>query len=601
MLRIVLLLIPLLVALPLPGPTGSQAQAQSMGEEAERQLAFARSELAEGKYERAMASAESALRLNPALYEALLVKALALAGLDNRSKAEALLVTYIELAGKMASPEAAEALELLRNPRKRRGKRASSNKTDSGSLRVEAEKIDPGELWEEIQEALKAGDCAAAIEKSNRWTKARAGDVGGWLATGHAYRCASDYRTAVRAYRRYRRAGGPKESIPRLIKALEESLAILRVEVDLGNRDHVPALALTVDGEGIGADFWSDNRAEFRDLTPGVEIVLGIAGRGIKLESRELEPLGPGEARMLRLKPGWIGLGKVEVTDYDGDACRVRVAGRDGEQELAPGGKAELTAGLVSLMVENEHGIVETQYELAEGEKIRFDPMAGLPAELTLSDLPAGSQLTLFVEAPGGRVLEKEVEVPQGGRLDRETGVILAEPLNITGLLPGTGGLWVKHPTLGELATTVVLGPGVNGASVDWRTMPNLIDLTSRYGIWQKEERLRRQKVAAAPVPTVILAIASGVASGTLLASGLIARQDYEDKAAVYQADMALGRPHDGDAWSEMDDAWNLSQSLLAGAGGAGGGVALGIGFSIAIGAGVRARTPERPWTPQGF
>ncbi|MCO4771674.1 MAG: hypothetical protein KDA24_16700, partial [Deltaproteobacteria bacterium] len=86
------------------------ALAQSMEQEAERQLDFAWKELENESWEKAVSSAESALRLNPALYTAMVVKALAYEGMGEFRKAESWLQTYLELT--RALSQAPEALAL---------------------------------------------------------------------------------------------------------------------------------------------------------------------------------------------------------------------------------------------------------------------------------------------------------------------------------------------------------------------------------------------------------------------------------------------------------------------------------------------------------
>jgi tetratricopeptide (TPR) repeat protein len=76
----------------------SLAVAQSkLEEEATRQLGFARSELENGNFEKALASSDSAIRLNPALYDAYMYRALAYEGLGDNKVAEGLLITYLEV------------------------------------------------------------------------------------------------------------------------------------------------------------------------------------------------------------------------------------------------------------------------------------------------------------------------------------------------------------------------------------------------------------------------------------------------------------------------------------------------------------------------
>jgi Tfp pilus assembly protein PilF len=88
----------------------AQAETSAIAAEAVRQLEFAHEELDAGHFERARKSASSALRLDPGLYEAMMVQGLALEGAGNAVLAEALLRTYVELLGADALPEARQAL-----------------------------------------------------------------------------------------------------------------------------------------------------------------------------------------------------------------------------------------------------------------------------------------------------------------------------------------------------------------------------------------------------------------------------------------------------------------------------------------------------------
>jgi len=83
---------------PAPAPAGT-------GEEAARQLQLAEDDLTAGQFERAAASAASALRLDPSLHEALVVRALALKGLGRLEDAAALLRAYKDLRGTLPADE----------------------------------------------------------------------------------------------------------------------------------------------------------------------------------------------------------------------------------------------------------------------------------------------------------------------------------------------------------------------------------------------------------------------------------------------------------------------------------------------------------------
>ncbi len=90
----------------------SAGWAQSATErEARRQLEFAKQEVVEKNFEKALTSAESALRLHPALYDAFVLKALAFEGLGDLKTAESFLIAYRDLTPEEKRlPELPEAM-----------------------------------------------------------------------------------------------------------------------------------------------------------------------------------------------------------------------------------------------------------------------------------------------------------------------------------------------------------------------------------------------------------------------------------------------------------------------------------------------------------
>jgi Tfp pilus assembly protein PilF len=108
----------LALALLLVGPgvasPPAEALAQDLSVEARRQLEMARADLAAGQLQRGLQSAQSALRLDPLLYEAMVVQALAHEQLGDEDRAKALLVAYLELTtGSPPHPDAVAALERM--------------------------------------------------------------------------------------------------------------------------------------------------------------------------------------------------------------------------------------------------------------------------------------------------------------------------------------------------------------------------------------------------------------------------------------------------------------------------------------------------------
>ena len=106
MLRILGLVLALLIVAP---PAHAQLE-----EQAARQIQLAREDFDQGNHERAVNAASSALRLDPLLYDALVIKALAYEKLNEPMLAYSLLITYQELTrGMSQSPEVEPALQRL--------------------------------------------------------------------------------------------------------------------------------------------------------------------------------------------------------------------------------------------------------------------------------------------------------------------------------------------------------------------------------------------------------------------------------------------------------------------------------------------------------
>ena len=105
LLRPVLLISVVVLLTGVVGPTRVFAGGE---EEAARQLQLAEEDLTSGNFERAAASAASALRLDPGLHDALVVRALALKGIGRLDDAAALLRAYRDLRGTLPVDERVE-------------------------------------------------------------------------------------------------------------------------------------------------------------------------------------------------------------------------------------------------------------------------------------------------------------------------------------------------------------------------------------------------------------------------------------------------------------------------------------------------------------
>ncbi len=138
-LKLLLLSVALLLIVP------GVCMAQNRGEEeARRQLEFAKEEIEEGDFEKALGSADSALRLYPSLYEAYVYKALAYEGLGKLKMAESFLLTYRELRPGEQDDVATEALARIQE-KLGGGASAQEDPPDgSGGGTSEPDSTDPG-------------------------------------------------------------------------------------------------------------------------------------------------------------------------------------------------------------------------------------------------------------------------------------------------------------------------------------------------------------------------------------------------------------------------------------------------------------------------
>lgn len=522
----------LLFALTLPASPASAG----MREEAERQLRFARNELSEEKFERALASAESALRLEPTLYDAMVVKALAYEGLGDLKMAEVLLIAHGEVATGLGDrPDVREALVRVQAAmvdkedarRARRGLRTAPAPTGpvvvekveevEGDERVTV--LDPAPFKERVETGLSEGKCSYARAAALELTAAAPNKADGYRLLGDAARCDGSTREAVKAYRRFKTLGGVDPKVDLMLRSLGESLATVAVSVVFpGETGPVPPqVSLDLPGETLVEQVVS-GPVTFADLPVGGELTIGVVGRGLEPLYTAVQPLQPGEARELELTPTWIGLGEVHLSEFEQNLCSVTFVAPDGEFVLEPGGRRSVTAGTVTAEVTNSYGTIGVPLDVEASGAVTFDPLPWLPSELTLIQLPSGSSVRVFVEGVDGAIAERQLQISAGtGAIDPKTGVRVADPQKVDSLPGGSAGVFVTHPVLGAGNISTALAPAESNATTfDWRTMDGLSRVSAAYEEW-KTARLRvRRQAAGGTVAPAAVTVGSGIASGIL-------------------------------------------------------------------------------------
>ena len=568
-------------------------------EEAARQLEFAHKELARGAAERAISSAESALRLDPRAYEALYVKGLAYEQLGQLELAESLLVACQELSRAAGPDPRIEAdLERLRAAR-RAPHRSPRRGAEAGS--IEATPVKPvdggGEpdidgQRERVQKALGAGQCVVAWASASEVTTRHPRLAEGWRLLGDAGRCAGRTRDAALAYRRYQDLGGTDPAVDQMLEGLHANLAAIDLDLQRQQGGPVPVARLALsDGEIVAPEVLADGTLRFLDLPSGAGLHLSVAGRGLQAMERDVVPLAPGEQRRIVLEPTYLGLGRVVLAKHDPALCRTTFVTADGEVTLAPGGSERITAGPVVAVVASDQGEVEVPFDLGASGEVDFDPLPWLPAALTVVGVPGGSQVRVFVDGVAGARVERDLVAPvDDGLLDEASGVRLARPFVVGSLIGGSGGLFVTHPVLGSGTGTLVLEPGsINATTFDWSHLPGIDGVRREYGVWSEgRELLLRQGRGAIAAP-LSLAIGSAIASGLVFALAVDADHRLSESAAAAQQAQDAGDVNELARQADLNRTAARQQSSFVVAGGITSGVAV-VGIVVSIGLGVRAK-----------
>ncbi|MCO4771201.1 MAG: tetratricopeptide repeat protein [Deltaproteobacteria bacterium] len=448
-------------------------QADYANKQADRQLEFAREELANGDYERALRSAESSLRLTPDYHPAMLLKAQAYEGLEDYPLAETTLLAYLEMAPPTEQdPLARIALERVRA--KIEDDAASGSRSRNARLRKSLTEEDIKTFRERVTTNLAAGLCQSARSAAKELTLAAPDVAEGWKLAGDAARCASNTREAAISYRRYQYLGGSDSSVLELIDALSESLATLVVDVADTGSGITPILHMSVAGSIIEPLPAEGGRLGFYDLPTGSDLTLNVQGDGIETEEVSIERLTKAETRTLALTPKVVGHGKLRAAEYDKKVFGVWVTGDEEPVALAPGKALRLTATTVLMRIRTDLGKLDVPVAVVRDSEVVFDPNAHQPAALTVVNLPSGGEAS--IRMVDGDPLEQRRDLPiTGARREPETKVLVSQPQKFKSLRGGTATLSVKHPTLGSASQEVLLLPGeVNATTFDPRQLTGL-------------------------------------------------------------------------------------------------------------------------------
>jgi len=567
-----------------------------MKEEAQRQMSFAEDEIAAGQYDRALKSAESALRLCPECTDVLVLKAAAYRGLGERKLAREMILAYAEEVGEgNLSVRAQELYDKLVRKRERPGATTTATGRES---ELTHEGQDPDVYRTRISESLEAGRCRAARSSASELVALLPDAPDAWALAGDAARCSNAVREAVLAYRRYEELGGAEPRIKEVLAALADQLG--SVTVLLERPEEVSSLTVLLDTgeEYIEA---ADIRGGylFSDIEPGRDVVVDVAGTGLRARTVVVRALASGEHREVEIDLEVVGFGTVAMLPYKSDKLVVTIGGPEGRVLADSGSNLEVTVGSYTVRVESPHGAVEVPIEVGEGGLQTFDASAHQPAAMTVVGLPGGATVRLFVEGEGGETVEQRFRIPlAGAEIDGDTGVLVAPPVKVRNLRAGRGGLFVEHGTLGEGSSEFVVARGGEQATTfNWRAMPGVAKVSAAFQTWAEQDRVSRQAqgrtTGIGVAGGALLAAGVGVLIGGAVAGGQI---DGNRSAAIAASDS-----NDGQALIDAVQSYKSASSartalLVAGSVSAGLGVA-GLTFTFGQGAAAKKAAPE-PWDP---
>jgi hypothetical protein len=461
------------------------------------------------------------------------------------------------------------------------------------------------EVWAEAaQKPWVAGDCYLTAAFATEWALYYPAEPAAHRLKGDAHRCTGAPRAALEAYEEVLKLGAGDASLKLVVEGLESNLAVLDVTLALTEGRDLPQLRLELPGLMVEFEAASGGTARFVGLPWGQELFLNISGSGYETSRHNILPLLISETRTLDvvLKPAGFGSISLAAAPPVGTA----VFANEGSPplQLEADKTYRVTSGQLPLIVAGPAGRVPTEVSIKEGEHLVFDPLPWVPTALRVSGLPAGTMVRVFVEGQGEAVADRSAFLPPGeGTLDEATGVQVAEPLTLRGLVGGTGGLFLEHSVLGDSATVLMLEPGgSNALQFRWRSMTGVPQVAARYATWQEgrselvssDGRRRGRSIAAT--------ILTGVAAACLVGAARAVEFQLGEAQARGVAAAAKGQAGIGDLHDARADSLNWSRTrtaLLIGAGTAGAGVVLGMGLSLRIDRRGRARLVDYgEWAP---
>ncbi len=391
-----------------------------------------------------------------------------------------------------------------------------------------------------VGEHLGSSRCAAARFRSAEWAFWAPEESAAYKALGDAERCRGKLAPAARAYVRYQELGGKEAAVELLLKGLLQSLGSLELSAALvgGGKANY---RVEVGGASWSGELDGETAVTLKYLPVSDPVEVGLTGLGIASTEETLGPLPAGQTTTHAFPVESVGLGSIQMPAELG--AEVTFLGPLGPQALEAAQLLETTVGSWRIRLTNELGVIESPVEVKLGETLSFDLAPIMPTSLSLSGVPAGSTVRVFIEGLSGEFVEREVSIPiRGGGTDPATGVPLAPTLRITSLLGGSGGLFMEHPLLGGVGTDIALLPGQDNAlALAWKDLEGVVKVQLAYKEWQDAHSVDLKRIGSRPKLLLGLAVGTGAGALGALAFAAVANGDVATTRALGQDKVAEG------------------------------------------------------------
>ncbi len=578
--------------------------AEAAPEDAERAASRARSELDVGRCDRGLSAAEDAYRADPEFIEAFLLKAAAYECAGDRAQAGAFLEAALEAGGPDVQALAASELARL-DAIDKRARAMTTGAEPREGLTLGG---DPAPLAARVGEAVTAGRCALARGTAEELRRLDDSSAEAWGLLGDAMRCAGRTRDAVLRYRGYASRGGDDAGRLEALEQLAGTLGVVEIRVLGASVEHPSVCRLFVGGELATPASHDPASATFADVPTGTNLHLEVEARMLKPVRQTVYPVRPGELRVVEVTPEYAGFARLRGAAYDAaDVGTVTVKAGGETIELPPSVEKQVTAGSFDLVVEKDGARTTVERSVVVGQLLEVDPTPFRPATLVVSKVPAGAFVRVQISGADDTAIDLVADLPPHvGEIDTATGLRLAAPHRITGLIGGTAVVVVQHPRLGAWSGETVVEPGGEASlEVDVKSIPGVPGITASWLAWNARHRaaakVRPRTAPIGPAVGAMLMFGGGAALAAFAVRQTETRARLALQCAVLESDGWAAADHTvrRDTCIAKVRAESL-QTGLAIASGVSVGVGVGfVGVSISLGGPATPAAPDPgDWDP---